>query len=71
MIIYKEKIGQEKNSDYITYKIIVRLRHLLILNSVLGLGNTKSVSTNGEVERFVRTVKKVIKTANVERKSWK
>ena len=26
---------------------------------------------NGEVERFVRTVKKVIKTANVERKSWK
>ena len=53
------------------YKIIVRLRHLLILNSVLGLGNTKSVSTNGEVERFVRTVKKVIKTANVERKSWK
>ena len=26
---------------------------------------------NGEVERFVRTVKKVIKTANLERKSWK
>ncbi len=26
---------------------------------------------NGEVERFVRTVKKVIKTANLEGKSWK
>ena len=26
---------------------------------------------NGEVERFVRTVKKVIKTAYLERKSWK
>ena len=26
---------------------------------------------NGEVERYVRTVKKVIKTANVEHKSWK
>ena len=26
---------------------------------------------NGEVERFVRTVKKVIKTATVERKNWK
>ena len=26
---------------------------------------------NGEVERFVRTVRKVIKTANLERKSWK
>ena len=26
---------------------------------------------NGEVERFVRTVKKVVKTATVERKNWK
>ena len=26
---------------------------------------------NGEVERFVRTVKKMIKTANLEGKSWK